>query len=119
MSKKNVRKTIVDGVLSKLLGNTGSQSTPQSHEGSENGDAVSKAKEYIPPSLALKQKTTAMTRSVSHGSVKDGPRPVSRSAMSSPTPTSSEIGEIKPVYVSLVLLVDQPHQAILFIDSFK
>ncbi|KAF7355127.1 hypothetical protein MSAN_01428300 [Mycena sanguinolenta] len=47
MTKKNVRKTIVEGVLSKLIGVGGSMSSmggsgPQSREGSENGDTTIK-----------------------------------------------------------------------------
>lgn len=107
MTKKGVRKTIVDGVLSKVLGSsTGTGSGPQSRDGSENGDAGGKVKEYVPPSLAISKgaKATGIPRTVSHGSVRDIPRPVSRAATDysvPPTPTGDS-SEIKPVYVSFL-----------------
>lgn len=108
MTKKNVRKTIVDGVLAKLLGSS-IGSALQSHEGSENGDATSGKKEYIPPSLALlgkrprvaSQNANLPTRSVSQPSSLS--RPTSRAAMSSPPPPptpTAENAEVRPVYVS-------------------
>ncbi|KAF8076175.1 clasp N terminal-domain-containing protein [Lyophyllum atratum] len=115
MTKKGVRKTIVDGVLSKLLGGS-INSNPQSRDGSENGDATStKPKDYIPPSLALQgrrptvgSQASGVSRTASHGSVRDISRPNSRAAMAPPsvassipqTPTS-ESTEIQPVYVSI------------------
>ena len=107
MTKKNVRKTIVDGVLAKLLA-TPTGSNPQSHEGSENGDAIASKKEYVPPSLALQgkrprvpsQNTPGVARTVSQPSSMS--RPASRAAMTSPppqTPTTSDNAEIRPVYV--------------------
>ncbi|KAF5388162.1 hypothetical protein D9615_000202 [Tricholomella constricta] len=113
MTKKGVRKTIVDGVLFKLLGGSVS-SNPQSRDGSENGDPPStKPKEYIPPSLALQgRKPTAgsqnngISRTASHGSVMDISRPSSRAAVgpssgsSIPsTPTNDSI-EVQPVYIA-------------------
>lgn len=110
MIKKNVRKTIVDSVLAKLLGNsvgsTGSgASAPHSREGSENGDAPA-TKGYVPPSLALagRRATTAsgIPRTASHSSVANLSRPASRAALESPVPATptSESSEIRPVYVS-------------------
>jgi CLIP-associating protein 1/2 len=107
LMKKGVRKTIVDGVLSKLLaGAIGSN--PQSHEGSENSDGAntSKNKEYIPPSLALLAKKpqaigpgSGLARAVSQPSFKDLQRPASRTAMASPPPQMPENLEIQAVYV--------------------
>lgn len=118
MTKKGVRKTIVDGVLSKLLAGDGggSGSNPQSREGSENGDAAGKPKEYVPPSLALQSRRPTVagpsgtSRTVSHASVKDLSRPGSRAAMASPataTPMSDSV-DIRPVYVSGVRALLSP-----------
>ncbi|KAJ7047581.1 clasp N terminal-domain-containing protein [Mycena alexandri] len=112
MTKKNVRKTIVDGVLSKLLGIGGSMSgsNPQSREGSENGDTTIKPKEYVPPSLALSGRrptagsTGALSRTASVQS--NVSRPPSRAApLDSPSgaatpPAASESTDIRPVYVA-------------------
>ncbi|KAG6911650.1 hypothetical protein DXG01_007900 [Tephrocybe rancida] len=110
MTKKGVRKTIVDGVLSKLLG--GSVNSI-SREGSENGDPPNtKPKDYIPPSLALQgrrpaagSQTGGPSRAVSYGSVKDVSRPSSRAAISPPFPgpqvpptPTNETSDIQPVY---------------------
>ena len=111
MTKKGVRKAIVDGVLAKLLaGGRGAGSTTpgtQSEAGSENG-------EYVPPSLALMNRrpgvspsasAPSVARAVSHGNVKEPPRPASRSGVLSPTPGDAvpPAGgtDVKPVYVSL------------------
>ncbi|RDB23289.1 Protein STU1 [Hypsizygus marmoreus] len=109
MTKKGVRKTIVDEVLSKLFSSS-SNINLQSHEGSENGDANSKPKDYIPPSLALQgrrpivgNQSGGIPRTASQGSVRDISRPSSRAAMSAaavpPTPTNETI-EIQPVYIA-------------------
>ncbi|KAF9263676.1 hypothetical protein L218DRAFT_927510 [Marasmius fiardii PR-910] len=113
MTKKGVRKTIVDGVLAKLLGNGSfdTTSTPTSREGSENGDStISKPKEYIPPSIALQQRKpsgtlTSIPRSTSHSSTREIPRPLSRTASTtSPlppaTPTSESSSDVSPVYIA-------------------
>ncbi|KAJ7283886.1 clasp N terminal-domain-containing protein [Mycena rebaudengoi] len=111
MTKKNVRKTIVDGVLSKLLGIGGSAggSSPQSREGSENGDTTIKSKDYVPPSLALsgRRPTTSSTAPLSRtASVQSSniSRPPSRAApLDSPagaTPPAGEATDIKPVYIA-------------------
>lgn len=93
MAKKNVRKTIVDSVLSKLMNstrNTGA-STPQS----EYSDYMEPLrKEPAPSSLTLQNRRPTVTvssgdpsaaapmaRSVSHGSAREASRPASRAAM--------------------------------------
>lgn len=106
MTKKGVRKAIVDGVLSKLL--SGSSGGNHSRDNSESGDtAPPKPKEYLPPSLALLARKpsqgSGLTSTESHGSVKDISRPASRNAMTPPavpvpSPTT-ENTEIQPVYV--------------------
>ncbi|KAF7965882.1 hypothetical protein HWV62_32610 [Athelia sp. TMB] len=96
MTKKGVRKNIVDNVLARLVagGSGGTASYPAS-EGSENGDIGTK-KEYIPPSLALQGRKptgglatstgpSGVPRTVSYGA-KELSRPASRSAVVSPTP---------------------------------
>ena len=108
LTKKGVRKTIVDGVLSKLLSGVAG-SNPQSREGSENGDGTNalKNKDYIPPSLALlaKKPQTAgsgsgLARTVNQSNFKELQRPISRAAMASPPPEMpAEILEIQAVYV--------------------
>lgn len=113
MSKKGVRKTIVDGVLSKLLG---AGSNPQSREGSENGDTSSKPREYVPPSMLLQQgrkPSTTVPASIPRTASTTGiPRPMSRAGAASPSvlpsptadssqATSSLASEIRPVFVSL------------------
>jgi CLIP-associating protein 1/2 len=105
LMKKGVRKTIVDGVLSKLL--TGSK--PQSREGSENGESTNplKNKEYIPPSMAILAKKPqtigpgdGLARTVSQSSFKELRRPASRAAMASPPPQMpAETSEIQAFYV--------------------
>ncbi|KAL0949584.1 hypothetical protein HGRIS_009633 [Hohenbuehelia grisea] len=111
LTKKNVRKAIVDAVLSKVLGG-GAGSNPQS-EGSENGDPPSKPKEYIPPSLLLLNRRpnptagpSGVQRMVSQPSIttKDVSRPASRAGNNaSPTPLATPSGEgadVKPVYIA-------------------
>ncbi|KAJ3513329.1 hypothetical protein NLJ89_g3009 [Agrocybe chaxingu] len=115
MTKKGVRKAIVDGVLAKLLGGA-PRSNPQSNEGSENGDVPGGKKEYVPPGLALQGKrsrvasqtqsqsnagpSATIARSVSQPSILS--RPASRAAMVSPppqTPTTEGV-EVEPVYLA-------------------
>jgi CLIP-associating protein 1/2 len=124
MTKKGVRKTIVDGVLSKLL--SGPVGT-QSGEGSENGDATgSKPKEYMPPSLTLQGRKptvgsgSGISRTVSYGSVKDISRPASRAALvpSVPSTPTSENTEIQPVYVGSICR-DSPQALIKPIDNIQ
>ncbi|KAJ8086257.1 suppressor of tub2 mutation [Marasmius tenuissimus] len=115
MTKRGVRKTIVDGVLSKLLGGGSFEgsSNPTSREGSENGDpTISKPKEYIPPSIALQQRKpsgtgSAISRAASHSGVREIPRPLSRAASGSATsppppatPTGESSPDVSPVYIA-------------------
>ena len=114
MAKKGVRKTITDGVFSKLLGASSVNSNPQSREGSENGDAVSTKKEYIPPSLMLQGKRPQVlgqstqsihtsSRTVSHSNTaKEPSRPASRTDTGTPPPPAlpSENAEVQTVFVS-------------------
>ncbi|KAF7301458.1 hypothetical protein MIND_00711100 [Mycena indigotica] len=113
MTKKNVRKTIVDGVLSKLMGLGGSVSgsNPQSREGSENGDTTMKPKEYVPPSMALAGRRPTNANSVSGPSRTASThstnisRPPSRAAaVESPsgaaTPTTDGSEAVRPVYIA-------------------
>ncbi|EIW82237.1 hypothetical protein CONPUDRAFT_143692 [Coniophora puteana RWD-64-598 SS2] len=110
MTKKNVRKGIMDNILSKLVSGRGNGArTPDS---SESGDAGAK-KEYVPPSLLLAgrkptsssttsttQPPSSMSRVTSHG------RPPSRAAavVSPPpppvgTPTEGS-STVEPVYIT-------------------
>lgn len=119
MTKKGVRKAIVDNVLSKLMSSNRSTgaSTPLS-EGSENGDVNAK-KEYIPPSLMLQNRrptvgapstgplaATPIIRAASHGHVKEPSRPASRAAMvvTPPLPhhSSEAASTVEPAFVSHV-----------------
>ncbi|KAJ3790562.1 clasp N terminal-domain-containing protein [Lentinula aff. detonsa] len=107
MAKKGVRKTIVDGVLSKLLsGGNGVDGGPQSPSGSENGDAKSGG--YLPPSLALQGRKASgapapLPRSLSQSGIS---RPPSRAAALDssipPTPTTEAPSEVKPVYIASI-----------------
>ncbi|KAF8631147.1 hypothetical protein AX15_002493 [Amanita polypyramis BW_CC] len=115
MTKKGVRKTIVDSVLTRLLNGTPATSNPQSQEGSENGDA-SAPKEYIPPSLLLQgrrprvgsQSTNSQAgdhvMNNSQGGAKEiSSRPGSRAAMTPPPPSANpndENSEIRPVFIA-------------------
>ncbi|KZT72610.1 hypothetical protein DAEQUDRAFT_722772 [Daedalea quercina L-15889] len=114
MTKKGVRKAIVDGVLLRLLaGGSGGASTPgtTSDAGSENGDAAHK--EYVPPSIALMNRRptqsaiAGLPRTMSQSSVASMPRPASRSAMASPPPADSPTtpsggSDVRPVYIASV-----------------
>ncbi|KAG6835100.1 hypothetical protein H0H93_004830, partial [Arthromyces matolae] len=114
MTKKGVRKTIVDGVLSKFLEGSVNSNT-HNRDGSENGDtSQAKPKEYIPPSLLLQARqpsggsqSAGLSRTVSQGSVKDVSRPSSRTAVNpamtepfvAPIPTNDSV-DIQPVYIA-------------------
>ncbi|KAJ6599260.1 clasp N terminal-domain-containing protein [Mycena vulgaris] len=110
MTKKNVRKTIVDAVLSKLLGFGGSAngSNPQSREGSENGDTTMKPKDYVPPSLALagRRPTAASSTTLSRTASAQSniSRPPSRAAPaespSGAAPPAGESTDIRPAYIA-------------------
>ncbi|KAI5120906.1 hypothetical protein M0805_002886 [Coniferiporia weirii] len=111
MTKKNVRKTIVDSVLLKLMsGGAGSgsgvASAGHSEAGSEIGEASQK-KEYIPPSLKLagrqlmSSSSFAPSRTMSSSSIGEaGSRPGSRlGGEVSVTPTT-ETSETTAVYIA-------------------
>lgn len=108
LTKKGVRKTIVDGVLSKLLGNGSNVVNAHSRDGSETGEPS--VKDYVPPSLTLQGKrprvasqSNGLSRTISHSSVNDSSRPASRTAMICPPPPSApttENNEIQPFYVA-------------------
>ena len=128
MTKKGVRKSIMDGVLSKILGSSIVNGNPERHESSEDGDAATTKREYIPPSLMLQGKLShdqgssqpsfAPSRSTSYDMHKREPsksssRPSSRTlsrtetANSSPpapdafsASTMNESPEVQTVYVS-------------------
>ncbi|KAH9007082.1 clasp N terminal-domain-containing protein [Lactarius hatsudake] len=98
LTKKGVRKTIVDTVLAKVLGsdNTGTAAG----EGVEATDVpqsqVTAKKGYIPPSLALQA-----SKSCCYGSVKELSRPASRTAMASPPPSGGDTtANVQAVYVA-------------------
>lgn len=106
LTKKGVRKAIVDDVLAKLM-HKSSTSTLPDLDGSEAGDPPAK-KEYLPPSLALAKRSVSgpagasIPRTFSQSSIKDIPRPASRAAAATPppqTPVASEVSDISPVYV--------------------
>jgi len=110
MSRKNVRKAIVDDVLAKLLSKVSIGSNPQSHEGSENSEGNGD-KDYVPPSLALQGKRPRVLSQVNsahpvatnESTTKEIPRPSSRAAVSSPPPPmtpSADNVDVVPVYVS-------------------
>ncbi|KIK65484.1 hypothetical protein GYMLUDRAFT_38957 [Collybiopsis luxurians FD-317 M1] len=114
MTKKSVRKTIVDGVLSKLFSNgNGVESTPQSPTGSEPGEA----KTYVPPSLVLQGRKpsgpSVIPRTFSQSSI---PRPPSRAAAldtstpSTPTAEASS-AEVNPVYIASVRDLENEFQS--------
>ncbi len=124
LTKKGVRKTIVDGVLSKLLGaGSGTGSGLHSRESSESGDSVTKTKEYVPPSMMLQNRKTSapagngIPRTASSTSI---PRPVSRAGAASPNITipvaDSQASEIRAVYVSL-RYDETPHMLTFQLDS--
>ena len=114
MTKKGVRKAIVDDVLGKLLNKVSVGTNSQSLEGSENGDTASGKKEYVPPSLALQGKRQRILSQTGPGipsttgqPVKEASRPASRAANTSPPPAtpSAENAEITPVYVGEVSIL--------------
>ena len=121
MTKKGVRKTIVDSVLQQLM--VGSPTPSQfsvvhsrpasSNGGSENGDVPAK-KEYIPPSLKLQGKRPAntVTRTLSQSTTstsfaETASRPPSRFGPDTPiTPTADS--EISAVYVCIIRFYSLP-----------
>lgn len=109
MTKKGVRKGIVDSVLTKLL-ESGSNAQSQAPE---SGEGSGKAKVYLPPSMVLQQQSqqptlasstsTTFSRSTSQNLLKEakGGRPPSRTAMSPPPPATptAEGSDAPSVYV--------------------
>ncbi|KAI0771878.1 clasp N terminal-domain-containing protein [Trametes elegans] len=112
LTKKGVRKTIVDSVLTKVLAAGAGSSTPASDAGSENGDGPASTKEYVPPSIALMNKrpgtaasgSVPVSRAASQGNVREPSRPVSRAAVMSPTgeglPAAGGGSGVKAVYIA-------------------
>lgn len=110
--KKNVRKTIVDGVLSKLM--AASLSSSVAHTGgSENGDDSSSS--YVPPSLMLAGKRPRVPSqgsgvskfSSSTNGKEPFSRPQSRGSAPSPAPTQAQTptssdpsSDVRPVYIA-------------------
>ena len=120
MTKKGVRKVIVDDVLSKLV--AGTVNATSGAENPETGDAqTANSKQYVPPSLMLQSRKltvdstsatvpTALTRAMSlPGGAKDGTRPDSRTATTEPNNPVRENAELKPVYVRPVLVLLHGH----------
>lgn len=114
LAKKGVRKTIVDAVLTKVLGSDNASTT--AGEGTKTPGApqpqVATKKEYIPPSLALQaQKSmggsdvpapgpSTVPRTASHGSVKESSRPDSRAAVTPPISNGGDTtASVQAVYV--------------------
>ncbi|EPQ59550.1 hypothetical protein GLOTRDRAFT_136395 [Gloeophyllum trabeum ATCC 11539] len=114
LTKQGVRKTTADTILTRVFAGGGAGSNPQSDAGSEDGDVRSTGpagrKPYVPPSLALMNRSksgpaTTTARTVSQSSSAIPSRPASRAAMvvspPLPTPTSeSGTAEVKPVYIA-------------------
>lgn len=118
MTKKGVRKGIVDTVLSKVAagGESSMASIPATpgpaSENRELGTSATGKKEYIPPSMALMGRrptagasTPVPTRTASSGMPTS--RPASRTGVTPssgvPAQTETSSADVKPVYVS-------PHQ---------
>jgi len=118
LAKKGVRKTIVDAVLTKVLGSDNASTT--TGEGAEATGApqpqVATKKEYIPPSLALQaQKSiggsdvpapgpSTVPRTASHGSIKESSRPNSRAALTPAIPSGGDTtANVQAVYVRAAL----------------
>lgn len=114
LAKKGVRKTIVDAVLTKVLGSDNATTT--AGEGTKAPGAPQPKKEYIPPSLALQaQKSmggsdvpapgpSTVPRSASHGSIKESSRPDSRAAANTPIPSGGDTtANVQAVYVRATL----------------
>ncbi|EJD01068.1 uncharacterized protein FOMMEDRAFT_29840 [Fomitiporia mediterranea MF3/22] len=115
MTKKNVRKTIVDSVLQKLMsGGTRPASAAGSHGHSEAGSEPSEPpakKGYIPPSLKLqgRQPTSSTTHSTLSGSGSKATsiaditsRPASRLGGDLPATPVAEPSDVAAVYVASV-----------------
>ena len=117
LTKKGVRKTIVDAVLTKVLGSDNSSASAATGESTEAlGASQSTKKEYIPPSLALQAHKSAggsdfpasgpstVSRTASHSNVKELSRPDSRSAVTPPIPSGGDTtANVQAVYVRAAL----------------
>lgn len=106
LTKKGVRKAIVELVLSRVL--AAGPGLAMSDAGSENGDAGGGG--YVPTGVPLGNKrmgTGTMSRSVSQPNLERLSRPASRAAAVSPTPPDPSAAgagagsEVKAVYVSI------------------
>jgi CLIP-associating protein 1/2 len=122
MTKKGVRKAIVDNVQSQLMNPTRATgaSTPQSETSVGSGEPAKK--EYVPPSLMLQHNRrptvgaasaaapARIARAASQGNVREIPRPASRAAVASP-PLSQHSSEtasaVEPAFVCYAL-ISQP-----------
>ena len=133
MTKKGVRKAIVDNVQSQLMNSsraTGA-STPQSESSAGSGEATTR-KEYIPPSLMLQQNRrptvdaasgvapARMIRAASQGHVKEISRPSSRAAVASPPlsqPSSEAASTVEPAFVCSTLTPQPVH--VYLINNYR
>lgn len=106
MAKKNVRKTIVDGVLQRVLAGGGTASPAGGSEfGSDHGEASTGGTGYVPPSIALKSKRPGATGISKSSSQREISRPISRAATASPVPgeggNNGGSSDVKAVYVGI------------------
>jgi CLIP-associating protein 1/2 len=112
MTKKGVRKGIIESVLSRLV--PGSDPMGASHlqsEGSENGEGSEKGKEYVPPSMLLQGKKpsagptagpSAMI-TTSQISPTETSRPASRAAANPSSDTAgTSAADVRAVYVRIL-----------------
>lgn len=133
LTKKGVRKAIVDNIQSHLMNSSRSTgaNTPQS-EGSVGSGEPHVKKEYIPPSMMLQQNrrptagaasgaTPGITRAISQGNVREIPRPSSRAAVVSPPlssqPSSEAASTVEPVFVASSR--DLENEFLAFAKSFE
>lgn len=113
MTRKGVRKTIVDSIVGKLLSGSGEQSGLQ-HESSENSE--SSKKEYIPPSMALQNRrptassgsgvSRTFSQSTSSSQItqsENTSRPASRMGSEVPPTPSAESVEVPTVFVRSII----------------
>ncbi|KAI0637821.1 clasp N terminal-domain-containing protein [Trametes polyzona] len=106
LAKKNVRKTIVDSVLTKVLSGGTGPSTPgsRSDAGSENGDGAAASKERPGAAASSGASSVPVSRTVSQGNVREMSRPASRAAAMTPSsevaPAAGGGTDVKPVYIA-------------------
>ncbi|KIY49594.1 hypothetical protein FISHEDRAFT_72906 [Fistulina hepatica ATCC 64428] len=93
MTKKGVRKTIVDSVLAKLMNGGGAGDA----SGSENDDSKP-AKQYIPPSIALQMKKPVIAN-MSRTTSMNTPRPPYRAAAPATPSVSNDTADIMSVFI--------------------